>query len=226
MGDLYFNGVASDVERTLDSGGLQADGSYALGDKHTLRVGIVRAGRSGGRHELHDHSLQHRVPGDVDLNGIPTMPAFPIANSATIHGYFAGAYLQDEWKLFTPLTLNYGARFDVFDSSFDHENQLSPRANLIYQPTESTTLHGGYSRYFTPPPLENVPAGDVHQFDGTSNQATYGPNAPDGAVKAERANYFDAGVLPKISRRDCRWAWTAITRERGTSSMTGCLGRR
>ena len=42
IGDLYFNGVASDVvQRTLDSGGLQADASYAIGGAHTLRGGAM-----------------------------------------------------------------------------------------------------------------------------------------------------------------------------------------
>ena len=41
LGDLYFNGVASDVARNLYSGGLQADASYALGDKHTIRGGVM-----------------------------------------------------------------------------------------------------------------------------------------------------------------------------------------
>ena len=68
------------------------------------------------------------------------------------HAIFAGIYAQDEWKILPKVTLNYGARFDVFYSSFDKENQPSPRVNLIYQPTKATTLHAGYSRYFTPPP--------------------------------------------------------------------------
>ena len=41
VGDLYFNGVASDVARNLYSGGLQADASYNLGDKHTIRGGLM-----------------------------------------------------------------------------------------------------------------------------------------------------------------------------------------
>src|SRR5271165_5544227 len=41
VGDLYFNGVASDVNRTLYSGGLQGDASYNLGDKHTIRGGLM-----------------------------------------------------------------------------------------------------------------------------------------------------------------------------------------
>ena len=44
VGDLFFNGVASDVQRDLYSAGLQADASYQLGDKHTLRGGRDVAG--------------------------------------------------------------------------------------------------------------------------------------------------------------------------------------
>ena len=45
VGDLFFNGVASDVERNLYSGGLQADASYSLGDKHTIARRHDAAGR-------------------------------------------------------------------------------------------------------------------------------------------------------------------------------------
>ena len=33
--------MASDVDRELYSGGLQADASYELNDKHTLRGGVM-----------------------------------------------------------------------------------------------------------------------------------------------------------------------------------------
>ena len=112
------------------------------------------------------------------------------------HATFFGVYLQDEWKIVPKLTLNYGARFDLYSSSFDNENQASPRVNLIYQPTTNTTLHAGYARYFTPPPLENVPATTVSQFNGTSNQS---PVQQDDPVRAERANYFDAGISQKLA---------------------------
>jgi outer membrane receptor for ferrienterochelin and colicin len=112
------------------------------------------------------------------------------------HATFFGVYLQDEWKIVPKLTLNYGTRFDLYSSSFDDENQVSPRVNLIYQATTNTTWHTGYARYFTPPPLENVPTTDVSQFNGTSNQS--GTNL-DNTVKAERANYFDAGVSQKLA---------------------------
>jgi outer membrane receptor protein involved in Fe transport len=190
IGDIYFNGVASDEERKLYSSGLQADASYDLGDKHTIRGGLM--------------ALDEVVFSDsdtlvfpVDGSGNPTGPVLPpISQNERLRGLFAGAYLQDEWKIFSKFTVNYGARFDEFTSSFDSENQLSPRINFIYTPTDSTTLHAGYSRYFTPPPIENISGSEVSLFNGTSNQDPN--NSAIGAVKAERADYFDAGITQKI----------------------------
>jgi hypothetical protein len=188
VGDLYFNGVASDVKRMLYSGGIEGDGSYKLGDRHTLRAGFSVLDES-----VAADSTTTVFP--VDAGGDPDGTAFSITDDEKLHGLFAGAYLQDEWTLAAGLTLNFGARLDEFDASFDNEHQLSPRVNLIYQPTGLTTLHVGYARYFTPPPVENIPGSTVAQFDGTSNAS---PDTRDDPVKAERANYLDAGVTQKI----------------------------
>jgi outer membrane receptor protein involved in Fe transport len=193
VGDLYFNGVASDVARNLYSGGLQADASYNLGDKHTIRGGVMLLDEY-----LSASSTTTVFP--VGVNGNPTGgAAYPIPDSNVSHALFAGVYLQDEWKILPEVTLNYGARFDEYYSTFDKENQPSPRVNLIYQPTDSTTLHAGYARYFTPPPLENVSASSVALFTANPNSNT--PQiTQDDPVKAERANYFDAGLSQKITK--------------------------
>ncbi|HWA08732.1 MAG TPA: TonB-dependent receptor [Opitutaceae bacterium] len=188
VGDLYFNGVASDVDRQLRSGGLQADASYPLGDRHTLRFGGMFLDES-----VSADASTTVFPTDADGNA--TGAAFTIADNHNLHGQFAGGYVQDEWKLTPKLTLNYGARIDAFDSSFDREAQLSPRLNLLYQPAKGTTLHAGYARYFTPPPVENVSGATVAKFDGTSNASAIDTDDP---VRAERADYFDAGVSQKF----------------------------
>ncbi len=188
VGDLYFNGVASDVARRLLSAGVQGDGSYAVGDKHTLRAGFSFLDES-----VDANSTTTVFP--VDALGNPTGPAFNIADDETLHGLFEGVYLQDEWKLTQRLTVNFGARADEFSSSFDTEGQVSPRLNLIYQASDSTTLHAGYARYFTPPPVENVPGSTVREFEGTSNQSAVTLDDP---VRAERSNYFDAGITQKF----------------------------
>ena len=190
VGDLYFNGVASDVQKKLYSGGLQLDGSYELNDKHTIRAGL----------SVLEESVSDNTSTTVfnlDSSGNPIGSPFAILDNNTLHGLFAGVYLQDEWRILDQVTINYGARFDEYSSSFDKENQLSPRINFIYTPTDSTTLHAGYARYFTPPPVEDVSGSDVALFNGTSNGSA--PGTADDPVKAERSNYFDAGISQKLA---------------------------
>ncbi|MFI5355717.1 MAG: TonB-dependent receptor [Opitutales bacterium] len=189
VGDLFFNGVASDVDRTVSAGGLQFDGRDAVGGNHTLRGGLMFLGQ-----DLQSATTTTVFP--VDADGNPTGSQFPIVANGTQRATFFGVYLQDEWKPLQPLTINYGARFDTFSSTFDREDQLSPRLNLIWRITDTTTFHAGYARYFTPPPLENVPTSTVAAFAGTSNAAASTQNDP---VKAERANYFDAGVSQNLN---------------------------
>jgi outer membrane receptor protein involved in Fe transport len=189
IGDLYLNGEASEVHRYLYSAGLQADGSYQLGDFHTIRAG-------GSFLAEGTQNNSSTTVFNLDANGNPTTLT-NIADNHPLYGLFAGLYLQDEWKIFSTLTLNVGARFDVFSSSFDDENQLSPRANLIYKPTGTTTLHAGYSRYFTPPPVEDVSGGTISKFINTSGASS---TLLDDSVRAERANYYDAGITQTILR--------------------------
>lgn len=189
---LYYNaGVATDEQRILYSGGAQADASYALGEKHTIRGGFMTLDESVSADTT-------TTVYDVDANGNATGSPIPVVQDNVPHALFAGGYLEDEWKILPKVTVNYGGRFDYYSSSTDNEHQLSPRINLIYQPTDKTTLHAGYSRYFTPPPLETVPAGNILAFDGTTGQS--GVTNGITPVKAERADYYDAGISQKITK--------------------------
>ena len=188
VGDLIFNGVASRVDRDILSNGLELDSSYKLNDQHTLRAGFI-------------FTEQYATVGTatlvfpVDANGMQTsdIPRRIVDNHHK-YGYFYGLYLQDEWKPFEQLTINFGGRLD-FVNAFSDENQLSPRINIVYKPWDSTTFHAGYARYFTPPPLEAVEQGTIAKFAGTTNESAI---RQDSAVTSERAHYFDAGVTQKI----------------------------
>src|SRR5262245_13870364 len=189
VGDLIFNGVASRVDRDIFSNGVQFDASYKLTDQHTLRGGFL-------------FSEQHASVGTVtlvfpvDANGNQTSDVpLRIADDHGKYGYFYGFYLQDEWKPFEQLTINFGGRFDVVNA-FADENQLSPRINVVYTPWSGTALHAGYARYFTPPPLENVDQNTIAKFAGTTNESAITKDSP---VKSERAYYFDAGATQKIT---------------------------
>jgi hypothetical protein len=190
VGDLIFNGVASRVDRDIVSNGLEFDASYKLNDQNTLRGGFL-------------FSEQHATIGTVtlvfpvDANGNQTSDVpRRIVDDSDKYGYFYGFYLQDEWKPFEQLTINFGGRLD-FVNAFVNENQLSPRFNIVYEPWIGTAFHLGYARYFTPPPLENVDQSTVAKFAGTTNESAI---TKDSSVTSERAHYFDAGVTQKITK--------------------------
>jgi hypothetical protein len=188
-GDLIFNGVASRVDRDIFSNGLALDTSYKLTDQHTLR---------GGLFFLEQHATVGTAtlvfPADANGNQTSDIPIRIVDNSGK-YGYLYGFYLQDEWKPFEQLTINFGGRLD-FENGFVNENQLSPRINIVYDLFKGTTLHAGYARYFTPPPLENVSQATISKFAGTTNAPEVTKDSP---VTAERAYYFDAGVTQKIA---------------------------
>jgi outer membrane receptor for ferrienterochelin and colicin len=189
VGDLIFNGVASRVDRDIVSNGIEFDSSYKLNDQHTLRGGFL-------------FSEQHATVGTatlvfpIDANGSQTSDApVRIVDNSQAYGYFYGLYLQDEWKPFEQLTINFGGRLDFADA-FSKENQLSPRLNIVYEPFKGTVIHGGYARYFTPPPLENVDQSTIAKFAGTTNESAVIQNSP---ITSERAHYFDVGVTQKVA---------------------------
>ena len=191
-GDLIFNGVASRVQQSILSNGLQWDASYKLNESHTLRGGITFTAEYA---KTNTSDLVFPGVSDAQTSSTP----FNITNNSNQMGYLGGVYLQDEWKIISPLTLNFGGRFDV-SSAYITETQFSPRVNLVFQPTDKTTMHAGYARYFTPPPLELiVPPQFPASFVGTTNANPDGitQNSP---VKSERSNYFDAGITQVITR--------------------------
>ena len=193
IGDLMFNGVAGQVDHTLFANGLQGDASYELNDKHTLRGGV---GLTVEKSVV--DSSNWVFP--ASWNGSAWMQSSTtpenIIDDYSKQAYLYSLYLQDEWKMFDKLTINYGLRLEEYDAYLD-EAQLSPRINAVYQPDKDTTLHLGYGRYFTPPPLYLVEAGDVALFNNTTHGADPN-NTLSSPVKSERYHYFDAGIVQKI----------------------------
>jgi outer membrane receptor protein involved in Fe transport len=184
LGDLLFNGIAQQASRSDAAYGVQADGSWRINDQHTLRAGfLVQQEIAGGK------TFSQVLP--VDGTGTPTTDVPEgIGNSFTKTGGLYGLYVQDEWRILPTVTINAGLRFDGV-AEFTQANQVSPRLNVVWKATPTTTLYGGYARYFVPPPFELVGPSSVTQFLGTTAAPAVTQNSP---VQVERSNYFDIGI--------------------------------
>jgi outer membrane receptor protein involved in Fe transport len=190
IGDLTFNGVASDVFRSNFANGLQGDAAYRLNDAHTLRFG---ASVTGELSQVTNSSLAFGV--DPTMGPCFALLACNIVDSTGKFGMLYGTYVQDEWRLTSWLTLNVGLRFDQM-VEFVSANQFSPRVNLVFKPWDGTTFHAGYARNFTPPSMAIATPANFHLFDNTTAQAASGD--PVTPVLPERSNVYDAGVVQQF----------------------------
>ncbi len=187
-GDLIFNGIASSLDRSSFANGVQGDFSKALDDKNTVRYGFYAS------NDQVKSSSENWVFEEDGSGGYLTDP-FRIDEQSSKNSQLYAAYLQNEWKPFEKLTLNYGGRFDM-SRAYVNEWQVSPRFGAVYDLSKATKIHAGYSRYFTPPPTSAISATTRSKFDGTSNASGSSDN---GKVKAERTHYFDLGVSHKAT---------------------------
>jgi outer membrane receptor protein involved in Fe transport len=188
LGDILYDGIAQAARKQDVAGGVQAEGVYTLSDAHTLRGGVIV--------QL-DRSTSNTTSQVVLVNagGVQTSQSpLTLVDSGARTAQTYSAYAQDEWKLTEDLVLNYGLRFDLFDA-YRNENQLSPRANLVWT-AGATTVHAGYARYFSPPSFELVAAQTVSKFVGTSAAA---PGTGSDTPYAERSDYYDVGLVHKLT---------------------------
>ena len=189
-GDLLYNGIAQTAYKRDVAYGLQAEGAWHAGSDHTIRAGVI--------YQADDiASRTSSLVLAVDGAGNQTLPDTPltIPDNGTKHAWSYSLYLQDEWRIVPSVTLNYGVRWDQY-GAFDSESQLSPRVNFVWTATDTLTVHGGYSRYFSPPPIELVGSTDIALFNGTTAAAA---NPVDDTPKAERADYYDLGVQQQVT---------------------------
>ncbi len=184
LGDLLYDGIAQNAFKRDVSYGWQTDASYHAGDSHTVRAGFYLQ-----YDKATNDTTSQVLPVDASGSQTSDVPLSIIDNGNESQS-IESAYVQDEWKLLPPLTLNYGLRFDHFNA-YSSDHQVSPRVNLVWKPIRGMTVHGGYSRYFSPPPFELVGSETLARFAGTTNAAVVDE---DTAPLAEKADYYDIGV--------------------------------
>jgi hypothetical protein len=128
----FENGVAV----TFYGVGLPRENGPATNQYHE---GFVPAGPfSGG-------SVDHTWP-----NAFPPSQ-FDQYGFSMNHGY-QGFFIQDQWRLTTKFTLNYGVRWD-FETGLGHQidsyyGAWQPRIGFAYSPNDKTVIRGGGGVYF------------------------------------------------------------------------------
>ena len=189
IGDLMFNGVAGAINQSDRASTLQVDFSTPMGDNHTLRYGLY-----GSFDHASTDTNSLVFPANPDGSQASMVP-FNIFTSDRITAKTWSAYVQDEWSIGENWTVNYGLRGDQYQAFDTTASQLSPRLGMVWQATSTTTVHAGYSRYFTPPATELISSTDLAAFANTTNAVkNYGDNTP----LAERSNYFDVGISQSL----------------------------
>jgi outer membrane receptor protein involved in Fe transport len=184
LGDLLYDGVAQNAFKRDVSYGWQTDAAYDVGERHTLRGGFYL------QYDVATSDTTSQVL-PVDANGKRTSDLpLSIVDNGSASQSIESVYLQDEWQLLSKLTLNYGLRFDHY-TAYSSGHQLSPRVNLVWKPIEGLTVHGGYSRYFSPPPFELVGGRTLARFANTTAAVAVDE---DTSPLAEKANYYDIGI--------------------------------
>jgi len=202
LGDIQFDGIGQQAYKRDVAFGTQDEFAWHLGEAHTIRGGIILE-----TDRLTSQTTSQVLPADCTGSGTladpfdcaevapPNNLPFPVVDNGSKTQNTYSVYLQDEWKPFDNFTVNYGLRYDRY-TAFSHGDQLSPRINVVWQAFGGTTLHAGYSRYFTPPPFELIASESVNKFLNTTASPAITLNA---TPVAERANYFDAGVSQKVT---------------------------
>lgn len=97
----------------------------------------------------------------TNANGTPFTVAYSDLNDDTNADVeVVSAYLQNEISLSDQFDIVLGARFDSFDIAVDDianggtrsrkDEEISPRAGLIFKPQENLSIYGSFSRSFLP----------------------------------------------------------------------------
>jgi len=195
IGDLVFNGVASDVYRRSFTNGIQTDASYRLSDAHTLRAGFTVSTENALVSNSSMAILLDPATGlPIDGTTNPNNVSQGLLDQSGKTGFLFGTYIADEWKVTNQITLNYGLRFDQM-MQYTNANQVSPRVSVTYTPWDGTVFHAGYARYFTPPQLVLAAPTNLGLVQGTAQAPEVNQADP---VLPERSHYFDAGVTQKL----------------------------
>ncbi len=187
--EIAFNGIAPYIKEKDQAYGTQAEATYTLNAANAVKAGIEINDEQSTTYV--DAAVLALTPGGTPVSGQPTHIIDQSAHETDTYSLYA----SDVWTASSNFTLIYGVRFDDLKSYRD-ESQFSPRVNFVWSIDPSLIVHGGYSRFFTPPPAELVTTSLQSKLTGTSGDISGANTSP----YTERDNYFDLGLRKQVSK--------------------------
>jgi outer membrane receptor protein involved in Fe transport len=189
IGDLIYQGIASNVFTSDLSNTLQGDLTYHLGSTQALRGGFYL-----GEYGVESDQTSQVFP---IVAGAPSnLPISVTANLNKVNLVYS-VYFEDTWQIANRLSVNFGSRWDRV-SGFTDDSQFSPTINFMYRAPTETTVHAGFARNFRVPNFQNVSSGIFGLFKGTTGAAdsTLSGNT---SPFAETDYTWDAGFMQRLT---------------------------
>jgi hypothetical protein len=132
----------------------------------------------------------------------------PQANEIHLRNNYNGLYVQDDWKFYPKLTLNFGMRWD-YDSEFKTKSNFSPRVGFAWQAAQKTVIHGHFGLFYDQFRLGLVR--DVPAFGGADRRVVQPFSYPRGfygvptlAPAAINASLFPGGLCVSPNLTDAQ----------------------
>jgi len=134
----------------------------------------------------------------------------PAANEIHLRNNYNAFFLQDDWKFYPKLTLNFGMRWD-YDSEFVTKRNFSPRVGFAWSATPKTVVRGHFGIFYDQFRLGLVR--DVPAFGGADRRVVQPFSYPRGffgvptlAPAAINASLFPGGLCVSPNLTDAQIA--------------------
>jgi hypothetical protein len=142
------------VKRNFDFYGLKQDWSFELSDRYLLKWGFEV------KHLMAGYNFFFREPiviGHENGNEIFTYETTKTREDPD--GNLLGVYWGNRFRLFNPLTIELGVRYDY--ASWTDDKNISPRINFAYDFDKQTVIRAGWGKYYQTQGIHKL-----YAFDG------------------------------------------------------------
>ena len=182
VGELIYQGVASQARHEDRDNTLQADLHYAAG-AHLIGIGAY-AGVYAVRNS--DNSLVFPAV----ASGAQASPdALRILSGSSASNVVASVYADDLWRVSDAFSIDAGLRGDDL-TGYTRGRSLSPRLNLAWRAGAATTWHAGFAHFMQVPSFLGIAPTAPAAFAGTTAAGPPGVTLP----LVETDNEIDAGL--------------------------------